>query len=41
MLTQEGRQWIANLYAQVFAVEHCRWRMGPQPGTPMQPAPPA
>lgn len=30
-LTREGRQWIANLYAQLFAVEHGRWRMGPQP----------
>src|SRR5688572_6459147 len=31
-LTQEGRQWIANLYAQVFTVEHRRWRMGPHSG---------
>ena len=40
-LTQEGRQWTANLYAQVFAVEHDRWRMGPHPGVPTRPSPPA
>jgi hypothetical protein len=40
-LTQEGRQWIANLYAQVFTVEHRRWRMGPHPGVTTRPAPPA
>jgi hypothetical protein len=40
-LTQEGRQWTANLYAHVFAVEHLRWRMGPQPTGPTRPAPPA
>jgi hypothetical protein len=40
-LTPEGRQWIANLYAQVFTVEHRRWRMGPQPGVATKPAPPA
>ena len=40
-LTQEGRQWTANLYAQVFTVEHRRWRMGPQPGKSTKPAPPA
>lgn len=40
-LTQEGRQWIANLYAQVFTVEHQRWRMGPHPGVSTKPAPPA
>ena len=40
-LTQEGRQWIANLYAQVFTVEHQRWRMGPQAGKLTKPAPPA
>ncbi len=40
-LTQEGRQWIANLYAQVFTVEHHRWRMGPHPGVSTRPAPPA
>ena len=26
-LTAEGRQWTANLYAQVFTVEHHRWHM--------------
>jgi hypothetical protein len=40
-LTQEGRQWTANLYAQVFTVEHLRWRMGPQSDIPIQPSPPA
>lgn len=40
-LTQEGRQWIANLYAQVFTVEHRRWRMGPHSGVATKPAPPA
>ncbi len=28
-LTSEGRQWIANLYSHVFAIEHQRSRMGP------------
>jgi hypothetical protein len=40
-LTPEGRQWTSSLYAHVFAVEHLRWRMGPQPGGPTRPAPPA
>ena len=40
-LTQEGRQWTANLYAQVFTVEHQRWRMGPHAGKSTKPAPPA
>ncbi len=31
-LTVEGRRWVANLYAHVFAVEHDRRRMGPHPG---------
>ncbi|MBE7200800.1 MAG: metal-dependent phosphohydrolase, partial [Parafilimonas terrae] len=31
-LTVEGRVWMANLYAHVFAVEHDRRRMGPHPG---------
>jgi hypothetical protein len=30
--TVDGKQWIANLYAHVFAEEHARWRLGPQPG---------
>ena len=29
-LTVEGRQWIANLYCNVFEMEHGRRRMGPQ-----------
>ncbi len=33
-LTQEGKQWIANLYCHVFAVEHDRWRLGPHRGSP-------
>ena len=40
-LTQNGRQYTANLYAQVFTVEHRRWRMGPQPSVPTRLAPPA
>jgi len=40
-LTREGRQYTANLYAQVFTVEHRRWRTGPQPSVPTRPAPPA
>ncbi len=31
-LTMEGRQWIAQLYSHVFAIEHHLQRMGPQPG---------
>ena len=30
--TVEGKQWIANLYAHVFAEEHLRARLGPQRG---------
>jgi len=30
-LTIEGKQWIANLYSHVFAIEHERRRLGPQP----------
>jgi hypothetical protein len=29
-VTVEGRQWIANLYCNVFEIEHGRRRMGPQ-----------
>ncbi len=29
-LTQEGKQWIANLYAHVFAVEHSEVSLGPE-----------
>lgn len=32
-LTVEGRGWVANLYAHVFAIEHDRRRMGPHPGS--------
>jgi hypothetical protein len=31
-LTVEGRQWIANLYCNVFAVEHGRRKIGPHSG---------
>jgi hypothetical protein len=32
-LTMEGRQWIAQLYSNVFALEHRRQHMGPHLGT--------
>jgi hypothetical protein len=31
-LTMEGRQWIAQLYSNVFALEHHRQHMGPHLG---------
>jgi len=31
-LTQEGKQWVANLQSNVFAVEHSDYRLGPSPG---------
>ncbi len=31
-LTQEGRQWVASLYSNVFAIEHRQFRFGPHPG---------
>jgi hypothetical protein len=31
-MTMEGRQWTATLYAHIFAIEHNRRRVGPQPG---------
>ncbi len=31
-LTQDGKQWLANLYANVFAIEHKQSRFGPHPG---------
>ncbi len=31
-MTTEGRQWTATLYSHIFAIEHNRRRMGPQPG---------
>jgi hypothetical protein len=37
--TVDGKQWIANLYAHVFAEEHERWRLGPQRGTQRSPRP--
>ena len=35
-MTMEGKQWIATLYSHIFAIEHNRRRMGPQPGPPQQ-----
>lgn len=35
-LTMEGRQWIAQLYSNVFALEHRRQHMGPHLGTRAQ-----
>jgi hypothetical protein len=32
-MTMEGRQWTATLYAHIFAIEHNRRHMGPQPGS--------
>ena len=31
-MTMEGKQWTATLYSHIFAIEHNRRRMGPQPG---------
>ena len=31
-LTVEGRQWVANLYSHVFAIEHDKRSMGPHTG---------
>jgi hypothetical protein len=31
-MTMEGKQWIATLYSHIFAIEHHRLRIGPQPG---------
>ena len=31
-LTQEGKQWIANLHSHVFAIENDQFRFGPFPG---------
>jgi hypothetical protein len=36
-MTMEGKQWIATLYCHIFAIEHNRRRMGPQPGPSQQP----
>ena len=34
-LTMEGRQWVAQLYSNVFAIEHHRQHMGPQLSAPL------
>jgi len=34
-MTMEGKQWTATLYSHIFAIEHNRRRMGPQPGPPL------
>lgn len=31
-LTEEGKQWVANLHSHIFAVEHSDYRLGPSPG---------
>jgi hypothetical protein len=31
-MTMEGKQWVATLYSHIFAIEHHRRHMGPQPG---------
>jgi hypothetical protein len=31
-MTMEGKQWTANLYSHIFAIEHNRRRIGPQAG---------
>lgn len=36
-LTIEGKQWIANLYSHVFAIEHGRRRLGPHPTAGLAP----
>jgi hypothetical protein len=35
-MTMEGKQWTATLYSHIFAIEHNRRRMGPQPGPQQQ-----
>jgi hypothetical protein len=35
-MTMEGKQWTATLYSYIFAIEHDRRRMGPQPGPRQQ-----
>jgi hypothetical protein len=32
-MTMEGKQWTATLYSHIFAIEHNRRRLGPQPGS--------
>ncbi len=31
-MTQEGKQWVANLHSNVFAIEHKQFQFGPHPG---------
>jgi len=31
-MTQQGKQWIANLYAPIFATKHDQPQLGPQCG---------
>ena len=38
-MTVEGRQWIANLYCNVFEIEHTRRSMGPDSGAPSPESP--
>jgi hypothetical protein len=35
-MTMEGKQWIGNVYSHIFAIEHNRRHMGPQPGVSLQ-----
>ena len=35
-MTMEGKLWTATLYSHIFAIEHNRRRMGPQPGPAQQ-----
>ena len=35
-MTMEGKRWTAALYSHIFAIEHNRRRMGPQPGPQQQ-----
>ena len=35
-MTMEGKQWTATLYSHIFAIEHNRRHMGPQPGSLQQ-----
>lgn len=37
-VTQAGKQWIANLYAHVFAAEHKEYQLGPQRSSPQEAA---
>ena len=33
-MTMEGKQWTATLFSNIFAIEHNRRQIGPQPGPP-------